>query len=363
MEISREMAQEISDIDHQMHALVLRGKEQIGLELRTRPTPGAGELLVRIHAAGLCGTDATEYRHGPRLADPGRVRRHGHVLGHEFSGTVAAGGPGTRMAPGTPVVSGAGIPCRDCSYCQRGETNLCNNYSSIGLQHDGTLAEYCVIPEHVCVDISEAGISLDTAALAQPAGIALHAVSLSPVFADERALVIGAGGVGLFVAAALEARGSQVVVHDRSTDQTLTAAAICPNATTTIELATSDVDFDVVYECTGSDSALHQSLHRVRRGGTVMLVGLHPTPREIDLLDVTLRQVTLMGSSAQTPVTDISAALQLLAVEPERWSAIAPRAIPMALATELFFDNAQRPTKTLVDPWVDQIRPTQHGRE
>src|SRR5690606_34503280 len=131
-------------------------------------------VLIRVEACGVCGSDATEYTRGPVLTVMPVT------LGHEFAGTVEALGDGvTNIAVGARVVSDAGVSCGHCKPCTEGRTNLCRNYSTLGLQHDGGLAGYVVSPADILLDVSDSPLTMDTLGLAQPMSIAVHAVRRS----------------------------------------------------------------------------------------------------------------------------------------------------------------------------------------
>lgn len=146
------------------------------------PVVATGELLLEVRAVGICGTDAHEYSHGPTMFPI--EQRHpetGHVgpmiPGHELSGVVVEVGEGVDgFAIGDLVVSGAGISCGLCHWCQQGMTNLCESYATVGLQRNGGLAEFCSVPASTCVNAGSYGLEADTAALGQPMAITVHSM-------------------------------------------------------------------------------------------------------------------------------------------------------------------------------------------
>ena len=143
-------------------ALVLGSPGQLGLEQRPRPVPGPGELLIRPAAVGLCGTDLDIV--AGRI-DPAYVR-YPLVLGHEWAGTVLAGGAGA-LAPGRRVVAEGIVPCGRCAQCRAGETNLCVTYDEMGFTRDGAAAGYAVVSEALVHPLAD-GVSLEDGALAEP---------------------------------------------------------------------------------------------------------------------------------------------------------------------------------------------------
>ncbi|MGH2635910.1 MAG: zinc-dependent alcohol dehydrogenase [Actinomycetota bacterium] len=362
-----------------MRAAVYYGKRDLRVEEAPDPVAGPGELLLRVSAAGICGTDAGEYSAGPRMfpitaADP----RTGHVgpmiPGHEVAGTVEAVGEGVdRFAPGSLVVTGAGISCGRCARCREGRTNLCERYASVGLQRDGGLAQFVAVPAATCV-AAPAGLTPDTAALGQPMAIGVHSMRQGSPRTGERALVIGAGGIGAFLTYALVEAGIHTVVADLDEGRLAIAAALGAELTLGPgDGPTPDVvrqragDPDVVYEVTGSADGLEAALAVVRPGGRVVAVGLQDLPREIDLRSVTLREISIHGTNAHVVGSDLPEALRLLAARREPWSDVAPvalsldRLVPDGL--EPLAEGRSRRIKTLVDPWAEAPRPTRMARE
>jgi D-arabinose 1-dehydrogenase-like Zn-dependent alcohol dehydrogenase len=165
-----------------MRAAVYHGRRDVRIEEVPIPVAGPGELLLRVGTVGIFGTDAHEFAAGPSLFPvDARHPISGHqgplIPGHELSGTVVEVGAGIEgFAPGMLVVTGAGVSCGECHWCRRGSTNLCASYSTVGLQRDGGLAGFVAVPSVTCIDVGPYGLSADTAALAQPMSIAVHAM-------------------------------------------------------------------------------------------------------------------------------------------------------------------------------------------
>src|SRR4051794_30336361 len=153
----------------------------------------------------MCGTDATDWKAGPKTFPVNR--RHpvtGHegpmVFGHEFMGEVVGQGPGATTPLGALVASGAGVSCGECDRCLRGRTNLCRSYYTLGLNTAGGMAELVAVPERTLVPLPE-GLSLDAAGLAQPLAVGLHGARRSGVQDGDRVVLIGAGAIGTFLLA------------------------------------------------------------------------------------------------------------------------------------------------------------------
>jgi len=153
-------------------AAVFHGPRDVRIEDVPEPAgPATGDVVLEVIRAAICGTDASEWDHGPVLCT------YDVVMGHEFVGHVAAVGDGvSTLRVGDRVVSGAGISCGHCRWCLLGRTNLCAEYRTLGLQVNGGLAEYVVSPASICRVVPE-GCDDDAAAMAQPLAVALHALS------------------------------------------------------------------------------------------------------------------------------------------------------------------------------------------
>jgi (R,R)-butanediol dehydrogenase / meso-butanediol dehydrogenase / diacetyl reductase len=324
------------------------------------PDPGAppqGEVVLEVVRAAICGTDASEWDHGPILC------RTGVVLGHEFVGRVVdLGADVTALRVGDRVVSGAGISCGRCFWCLRGRTNLCAEYRTLGLQVDGGLAEYVASPASICRLVPDA-CEDDAAAMAQPLAVALHALSRVAQGPDESLAVIGAGGIGSFIVAGASRRAveGRVVAIDIDADRLATASAL--GASETADATGRDLSelllelsggagFDIVIEASGAPLGPSAAIAGARRGGRVLLVGLHGAPRELDLTGTIVREVDIVTTVAHVCDTDIPAALELLA-ETDVAAAVAGPRIPLdALVEEGLRPLAERRAmgKILVTP-------------
>ena len=318
-----------------MKAAVYRGPGDIRVESIPDPgAPGPGEVVIEVARAAICGTDASEWAHGPVLCRPPVV------LGHEFTGRVAACGADVALRVGTRVVSGAGISCGACEWCEAGRTNLCASYRTLGLQVDGGLAEYVVSPASICRAVPDA-VSDDAASMAQPFAVALHAVRRSRLVAGETCVVIGAGGIGAFIVAGAAARGpGSLIAVDIDPDRLATAralgagdtldarnGAVADNAAPDnagrdpaahlaglILAATGGEGAHVVIEASGAPHAPAAALASARRGGRVLVVGLQSAPRELDLVAATVREVEVITTVAHVCGIDLPEAVDLLAL-------------------------------------------------
>jgi (R,R)-butanediol dehydrogenase / meso-butanediol dehydrogenase / diacetyl reductase len=302
-----------------MRAAVFHGPHDVRIENVPDPAPPApGEAVLEVARAAICGTDASEWDHGPVLCRPGVV------LGHEFVGRVVGiGDDVTSLRVGDRVVSGAGISCGHCRWCLDDRTNLCAEYRTLGLQVDGGLAEYVTSPAAICHLVPDT-CEDDAAAMTQPLAVALHALSRVSQGPGDAVAVIGAGGIGSFIVAGAARRGveGRVVAIDIDDERLTTARALGAGETanaTGKDLAelllelTDGVGFDIVVEASGSPHAPAAAIAGTRRGGRVLLVGLHGAPWPLDLTRMILREVDICTTVAHVCDSDIPAALGLLA--------------------------------------------------
>ena len=302
-----------------MKAAVFHGAQDVRIEAVAEPAdPANGGVVLEVLRAAICGTDASEWDHGPILCRPGVV------LGHEFVGRVAAiGADVDGLHVGDRVVSGAGISCGRCAWCRAGRTNLCAEYRTLGLQVDGGLAEYVASPASICRVVPDQ-VDDDAAAMTQPLAVALHALSRVALQPFESVAVIGVGGIGSFIVAGAAHRAAEGRVVALDIDPQRLATALALGADEAIDASgrelgelllelTDGVGFDVVIEATGAPHAPAAAVKGARRGARVLFVGLHGAPRELELTPMILREVDVYTTVAHVCDTDIPAALSLLA--------------------------------------------------
>jgi len=353
-----------------MLAAVYYGQHDIRFEQRPVPEPDHGEMLIEVGTVGVCGTDAHEWAHGPHL-HPVAVRHPatgwmGPITpGHEFSGVVTAVGEGVDPSwVGRSVASCGSVACMQCDACRRGESNQCRQYNGVGLHRPGALAEFVTTPVENCLAIDHLGISLDEAALCQPMSIAVHNLARAKVVAGEPALVVGVGGIGAFLVAALADEGVDVVAADLDKERLTIAADMGAYATVLAGRADSDEqiarallgrDLRVAFEVSGSAAGIQTALRVTSPGARIVVVGLPKAPIDIDLARLSLQEKSLIGSNALVREVDFPRAVELIAKRRGQWNSIAPAVIPMVSglvsdALEPMAAGHPRAIKTLVDP-------------
>jgi L-iditol 2-dehydrogenase len=292
-----------------MKALVLSEYKKLDLVDMQKPQPGEDELLIRVHACGICGSDVHGYD-----GSTGR-RLPPIVMGHEAAGIVeAVGGAVTDFHPGDRVTFDSTVYCGKCFYCRRGLINLCDHREVIGVstpefRRMGAFAEYVTVPARIAYSLPD-NMTFAHAALIEAVSVAIHAVSLTPIALDDTVVVVGAGMIGLLtLQAALLAGAGRVFVCDvddtrldlaRSLGATGAFNSKNGNPSLEIRRLTSDRGADVALECVGNAPTVNFAIEAVRKGGMVTLVG-NVAPRvEINLQSVVTRQVRLQGSCASS---------------------------------------------------------------
>ncbi len=298
------------------------------------PEVAADEILVRVRACGICGSDV----HGLDGSTGRRIPPL--VMGHEAAGEVAATGAGVSdLRAGDRVTFDSTISCGRCYFCLRGEVNLCDNREVLGVspgpyRRHGAFAEFVAVPRRIVYRLPGA-LSYEHAALIEAASVAVHAAGLSGVRLGDRAVVVGAGMIGLLVVQAVRRAGAtRVLAVD--VDETRLALARELGATGTIRAGSDAVarildqtgghGADLAIECVGAEAPIHTAISSVRKGGSVVLVGNVSPSAALPLQDVVTRQIRLQGSCASSgeyPLVIDLMATQEIRVEP-LISAVAP---------------------------------------
>jgi L-iditol 2-dehydrogenase len=303
-----------------MKALLLSQYNQLDIADLPAPVPGPEEILVRVAACGICGSDV----HGFDGTSGRRIPPI--VMGHEAAGVVAAVGAGvTGFKAGDRVTFDSTVYCGQCDFCLRGEINLCNNRQVIGVscgdyRRAGAFAEYVVVPERISYHLPD-GLAFQEAAMLEAVSVALHAVRISEMKGGETALVIGAGMIGLLTLQAVKAAGAaKVLVADIDRSRLDRAKSVGADETLLLsgsELVkevlrqTAGAGVDLVLEAVGREETIAASIASVRKGGTVTLIGNISPEVKIPLQAVVSRQIRLQGSCASSG--EYPQAMELLA--------------------------------------------------
>jgi len=268
-----------------------------------RPEPGPGEVLVKVRAAAVCGTDLHIAQWTPWAQRAGI--RLPLVMGHEFSGEVVALGPDVKgVRAGDYVAGETHVPCGQCFQCRNGLQHICGNLKLFGIHRDGCFAEYATIPA-ICAHRIPTTIPPNVAAMLEPLGTSVRAV-LEVHPAGETVAVLGCGPIGLFAIAAAKAAGAaRVIATDVREERLKLARAVGADLTLdarqvkvadVILQETGGVGVDAIVEASGSVPAIEGAWKYLRKGGKVALIGLPSDPVRVNLgPDVIFKEARIIG--------------------------------------------------------------------
>lgn len=281
-----------------MKAALLHGPRDLRVEVASTPAAAADEVVVRVHVAGLCGTDH-------RIWSGDRAVAYPRVMGHEFVGSVVAVGAGvTRVRVGDRVAVEPNYSCGTCPLCREGNRNLCLSRTAVGIDVDGGFAEAVRVPARCCWP-APAGVPDEDLMLTEPLAVVVRAVARASVRAGEAVAVVGVGTLGLLALQVLRARGARVLCIGRSgrrfsLARDLGAEAVHGAGDGAVERAgqafSGREGVDAVIETAGTPEAVNIALEVVRPGGRIVLTGLPHAPTPVRFFAVVRREVTLIGS-------------------------------------------------------------------
>lgn len=293
-----------------MKALVYTQPNEVQLLDRPEPTLDSGEVILKIEAVGICGSDMHAYHgHDPR-------RKPGLVLGHEFCGTVVESAS-PLYTKGTRVTGNPLITCGTCDYCVQGRNNLCSRRTMVGMTRPGAFADLMSIPAASLIDMPQ-DMSAVHAAVTEPAATALHAINLSmkvmarPV-QECRVLILGGGAIGMLAALLLKNYGCDDLtvaevnpLRRQQLAQHAKVATYNPKDTNPPEDS-----FDYVIDAVGSKITRNTAFASVKAGGVIMHIGLQDWASEVDMRRLTLAEITLLGTYTYT-TADLRATVALI---------------------------------------------------
>jgi len=290
-----------------MRAAIIHAAHDLRVEDVATPPVGPEDVLMRVRAGGICGSDLHYYQHGGF----GTVRvREPMVLGHEIAGEVeAVGAAVTEFVPGERAAINPSLPCGHCRYCLEGKANHCLDMrffgSAMRMPHvQGGFRETLVCHRSQVVKLT-GDLSLRHAVFAEPLAVVLHAKRQAGDLLGQRVLVTGAGPIGALAVLVARQAGAREIVATDLLDEPLAIVARL-GADRTVNLA-SDPDgmsgfsadkgyFDVCFECSGSKAAVAGALAAVRPGGTIVQVGLSGAEIPVAINTVVAKEITLRGT-------------------------------------------------------------------
>jgi L-iditol 2-dehydrogenase len=292
-----------------MKALLLSEYKHLNVTDVPEPEIKPDELLIRVRACGICGSDVHGYD-----GSSGR-RIPPIVMGHEAAGVVAAVGKAvTDISIDDRVTFDSTISCGHCHFCKRGQINLCENREVLGVscgdyRRMGAFAEYVAVPRRICYRLPDE-LPFEKAAMIEAVSVAVHAVSLTPIALNDTAVVVGAGMIGLLTLQAARLAGcGRVIVVDVDSSRLDTARSLGASdvilakdtdVAAEVKELTAGLGADVAFECVGATPTIETSIASTRKGGTVTLIGNIAPKVEIPLQSVVTRQIRLQGSCASS---------------------------------------------------------------
>jgi L-iditol 2-dehydrogenase len=290
-----------------MKALVLKEYRQFAVEDFPVPKLQPDEVLVRVRACGICGSDV----HGMDGSSGRRIPPI--IMGHEAAGVIAeTGGAVNGWKKGDRVTFDSTVSCGECWYCRRGEINLCENRRVLGVscneyRRHGAFAEYVAVPQRILYRLPD-NLSFEQAAMVEAVSVAVHAVERTPLSLNASVAVVGTGMIGLLVVQVLRARScGQIIAIDldegklklaRQFGASRTLEAAEPDLLEKIRSLTDGRGVDAAFEVVGLPATVKTAIESVRKGGSITLVGNLKPQVDLPLQAVVTRELTLIGTCA-----------------------------------------------------------------
>lgn len=269
--------------------------------LKDKPSPLEGEVLVKIKAIGVCGTDIHAYGgNQPYFQYP-------RVLGHELSGVIESTGKGTSIEVGSPVYIIPYLHCGKCIACRNGKTNCCTDIEVLGVHRDGGMCEYLSVPESavVCTE----GLEFNDMAVIECLAIGAHSVSRAKITSEDTVLILGAGPIGMGALQFAQVEGAKVIVSDVRQDKldfckahynvfgTVNAAE---DVNAQLAILTEGEFPTVIIDCTGNAKAMESSFYNLAHGGRIVFVSVIKADITFSDPEFHKRETTLLGSRNAT---------------------------------------------------------------
>jgi len=289
-----------------MKAAVWYGGKNIRVEEVPKPTIKDDDVLVRVRAAAICGSELHAY------AGVSERRKPPLVMGHEFSGEIAEIGKNVKdFKVGDRVVIEPITRCGVCEQCVTGRGNVCRNMKLLGLHTGGGFAEYVPVPARNCYILPD-HISFEEGSLVEPLAVGVHAVNRTPVKLGDTVAVVGAGVIGLMTLQAAKIAGAEKLLVVDIMDYRLKLAEKL-GADITINSRVEDPvkrvmeltdmrGVDVALEAVGIEATVQQAMRMVRIGGRVTAIGMLARSMSLDMLDAVVRELDIKGSYGYTPI-------------------------------------------------------------
>ena len=322
-----------------------------GLILRDveKPALADEEVLIRVKAVGICGSDLHLATWTPAYEFMSNSLPV--TIGHEFSGTVAALGRGVQgIELGQRVVVVPSVVCGECERCAAGERDACLRRKAIGLTRAGAFAEWVAVPAGNCLRIPDS-LSFELAALAEPLTIAAQAVARGEITRGSRVLVMGPGTIGQGIAMMARRAGATPVAVSGRNDVARFAVLRGAGFEHLIDIDDADAlerirklargGFDVIFEASGASGSIARGLPLLRNGGILVIVGIQSGAAQFDVADVVRRSLQLRGSY-RAPRALWTRVIDMLALHPDEFLGMISHRLPLERVFEGFALGATR---------------------
>jgi L-iditol 2-dehydrogenase len=283
-----------------MKAVVFEKTKHLSVVQRSLRAILPDEVLVRVQSCGVCGTDVHIVKGESRSTPP-------VILGHEYSGTIEDVGSAVKdFSQGEHVAIDPNISCRTCYFCRRGEVHLCSNLRALGVDIDGGMAEFCIVPEQQLYRLP-VHFPISTSAFIEPVSCVLHGVDRAKIKVGDSVVILGSGTIGLMMLQLVRSAGASVTIVVEPSEQKRMIArklgashVVNPNEVNVYDMVMdiTGVGADVVIECVGKTSTSQSALNLARRGGLVEYFGVCPVGQTfpIEPNQIYFKELTIVGS-------------------------------------------------------------------
>ena len=318
-----------------MKAAFFYGAGDIRVEETEVPEIDDDEVLIKVSYCGICGSDITAFKTGNYVP--------GIIIGHEFSGIVIKKGKNVNnVNEGDKVVGLSLIPCGKCEYCLSCKPNLCKNALMTGITINGAFAEYVKLPKDAVLKIDNKLNAIE-ATLVEPLAIVLHAINISSFKPGKSILIQGAGPIGLLTLGMMKISGASKIFLSEISDKRIEVARnlssdvyfINPsksNIFSFIEKETDGEGVDIIFDTTGSPTAIKSNYTLVKRGGEIVILGIPELPVESDIFTLVMNEITIKGSFEG--VNEFKDAIDFISQRKVNFSSIITSIIPIEKIVE-----------------------------
>ncbi|MEX2682618.1 MAG: zinc-dependent alcohol dehydrogenase family protein [Candidatus Sigynarchaeota archaeon] len=298
-----------------MKAAIIKKKRVLSVENIEQPKIAGNEVLVKIKASGVCGTDVHVYE------DEVPIAKLPVIPGHEFCGEVEAIGRDIKdIKIGDRIAVEPNLFCGQCHFCRTAKKHFCENWAAVGLTRSGGFAEYCAVPRQAVYKIEDT-LGFNDAAFFEPVACVLHGIERSQLKAGDSTVIMGAGSIGLIYVQVLKAMGVKNVISCDIDDNKLKIAKSLgadkvlntkkDDVVKVVKEMTSGLGVEAVIDAAGAKATLSLAFHLVQNCGTIVVFGVPTEPMEMNMYDIYRREISVVGSFTN-PYTN-EQALKLLA--------------------------------------------------